>query len=131
MNSESDPPREGGFVASLHRLGHNLLQVVTTRLEILSTEVKEERLNLVRLILVALTVLFCLQVGLIFALLFVVLAVGESNRLAAIGIGALVMLLGATGGALWMKHWLKHRPPMFATTLAELRKDRDRVRGRK
>ena len=69
--------------------------------------------------------------GLIFALLFVVLAVGESNRLAAIGIGALVMLLGAVGGALWMRYWLKHRPPMFATTLAELRKDRDRVRGRK
>ena len=130
MNSESDP-REGGFVASFHRLGHTLLQVVTTRLEIISTELKEERLNLVRLVLVALTVLFCLQVGLIFALLFVVLAVGESNRLAAIGIGALVMLLGAVGGALWMRYWLKHRPPMFATTLAELRKDRDRVRGRK
>ena len=72
MNSESDP-REGGFVASFHRLGDTLLQVVTTRLEIISTELKEERLNLVRLVLVALTVLFCLQVGLIFALLFVVL----------------------------------------------------------
>ena len=41
MNSESDP-REGGFVASFHRLGDTLLQVVTTRLEIISTELKEE-----------------------------------------------------------------------------------------
>ena len=129
MAHDPEPPRDEGFLGSLHRLGRSLLEVVATRFEILSTELHEERYNLAKLAMVALTVLFCLQVGLIFALLFVVLAVGSENRLVAIGIAALVMLLGALAGVLWLRGWLKSRPPMFGTTIAELRKDRDRLRG--
>jgi len=29
----------------------------------------------------------------------------------------------------WLRAWLKSRPPMFATTIAELRKDRERLGG--
>ena len=74
-------------------------------------------------------VLFSVQMGLILAALFVVLAVGNEHRLAAIGISAIVFLLGAGGGVLWLKSWLKSRPPMFRTTIAELRKDASRLRG--
>ncbi|MGH7742554.1 MAG: phage holin family protein [Candidatus Eiseniibacteriota bacterium] len=129
MTPEPEPQRDEGLIASLHRLGLSLLRVLATRIEILSTEVAEERFNLAKLAIVVLTVLFCLQVGLIFALLFVVLAVSPDHRLAAIGIGALVMLLGALIGALWLRQWLKTRRPMFATTIAELRKDRERLPG--
>lgn len=125
-----DPaPAEPGLTGSLHRLGSSLLRTFATRLEILSTEVAEERFNLTKLALIALGVLFCFQVGIIFAVLFVVLAVGEANRLAALGISALVLLLAALGGALWLRGWLKSRPPMFGTTIAELRKDGARIRG--
>jgi len=77
---------------------------------------------------VALVVLFCLQVGLIFGMLFLVLAVGEANRVAALGLSALVLLLGALAGTLWLRSWLKSRPPMFRTTMDELRKDAERLR---
>ena len=127
MATDSEP-RDAGMVGSLRRVARSMLHVVLTRLEVLSTEVAEERMNLATLAMVALTVLFCLQVGLVFALLFLVLIVGAEHRLAAIGIAALVMLLGAAGGALWLRGWLKRRPPMFAATIAELRRDRERLK---
>ena len=130
MATEPQPPHDEGLKASLHRLAQSALTSLSTRLEILSTELGEERLNLTTLAIVALMVLFCLQVGLTFAILFLVLVVAPEHRPLAVGIAALVMLLGAGGGALWLRAWLKSRPPMFAGTVAELRKDRDRLKGR-
>src|SRR5206468_2081994 len=46
-----------------------------------------------------------------------------------LGLTALALLLGSLGGVVWMRWWLKRRPPMFATTVAELRKDRERLGG--
>jgi uncharacterized membrane protein YqjE len=55
--------------------------------------------------------------------------VAPEQRPLAVGIAALAMLLAAGGGALWLRAWLKSRPPLFATTVAELRKDRERLKG--
>jgi uncharacterized membrane protein YqjE len=130
MTGDSQSPPPEGLIGSLRRFGRGVLHVVQTRLEILSTEIAEERFNLAKLALVAFGVLVLLQTGLLFALLFVVLAVGGEHRLMAIGISALVLLLGALAGGIWLRGWLKSRPPMFATTIAELRKDGDRLRGK-
>ena len=131
MTDDPQAPRADGLVGSVRRVVDGLIHVLQTRLEILSTEIGEERFNLTRLALVALGVLFCFQSGLLLGVLFVVLVVGSEHRLAAIGIAALALLLAALAGALWMRWWLKRRPPMFGTTIAELRKDRDRLRGEK
>src|SRR5262245_65244105 len=101
MATEPQPQRDESFTDSLHRLAESLLTALITRLEILSTELAEERLNLTTLAIVALTVLFCLQVGLTFAILFLVLVVAPEQRALAVGIASLAMLLGAGGGALW------------------------------
>ena len=127
MATDPLPPADEGLEGSLRRLGRTLVRVLATRFEILSTEIAEERLNLTRLTLVALTVLFCVQTGLMLAIVFIVLAVSPDNRLIAIGLTALALLLGSLGGVLWMRWWLKHRPPLFAATVAELRKDRERM----
>jgi len=129
MATDPEPPRDEGLTGSLRRFGRTLLRVLQTRLEILSTEFAEERINLTRLTLVALTVVFCLQTGLMLAIVFIVLAVSPENRLMAIGVTALALLVGALAGVLWMRWWLKRRPPLFATTVAELRKDRERLGG--
>jgi uncharacterized membrane protein YqjE len=128
MASESEP-REGGLGGSVRRLGRNLLGAVQTRLEILSTDLAYERNNLARMVFVALGVLFCFQVGVFLAVLFFVLWVASEFRLQAIGISAAVLLLAAAGGVLWLRYWFKTRPPFFAGTIRELRKDRDRIRG--
>jgi len=131
MATDPQPPRDETLTSSLHRLAQSALTAASTRLEIFGTELGEERLNLTTLAIVALTVLFCLQVGLTFALLFLVLVVAPEHRPLAVGIAAAVMLLGAGGGALWLRGWLKSRPPMFAATVAELKKDRDRIKARR
>lgn len=127
MATDPLPPRDEGLEGALRRIARALLGAIATRLEILSTELADERVNLTRLTLVALTVLFCLQTGLMLAIVFIVLAVSPDNRLIAIGLTALALLLGSLGGVLWMRWWLKHRPPLFAATVAELRKDRERM----
>ncbi len=130
MSQDSESRPDEGLAGSLRRLVGSVLRVLQTRLEILSTEVAEERFNITRALVVAFAVLIFLQAGTLLAVLFAVLVIGRDHWLAAIGIAALVLLLAAGGGLLWLRSWLKSRPPMFATTIAELRKDRDRLAGK-
>ena len=129
MAPDPRPARDEGMTGSVRRLGRTLLRILQTRLEILSTEIADERMNLTRMALVALTVLFCVQTGLMLAIVFIVLAVSPDHRLLAIGVTALALLLAALVGVIWLRVWLKRRPPMFAATVAELRKDRERLGG--
>ena len=128
MTTDTESPRDEGLSGSVRRLGRTLIGMAETRLGIFGTEIAEERFNLTRIVVIALGALFCLQAGLILAVLFFVVAVSPQNRLAAIGIAAGALLLAALGGALWLRAWLKSRPPMFGATIAELRKDRDRLK---
>ena len=131
MEPNSHTHHSDGLVASLRRLANTFLGLVHTRFEILSTELAEERFNLARIALVTLAALFCFQTGVVLAVLFFVLSVSDANRLLAIGIAAGVLLLLALVVALWIRWWLKTRPPMFAATMDELRKDRERLEGKK
>lgn len=130
MTEGSESGRFRGLGGSLRRLGDSLMGLIETRLDILSLEWAEERASLTRLLLVVLAILVCLQLALVFGLLFLLLIVGEEHRVAVLGIAALALVLAAGGGALWLRSWLKRRSPMFETTIAELRKDREWIRGR-
>jgi len=124
-SSESGGTRRWG---SLRRFGDSMLQLLETRIGILSLEWAEERQNLTRLLLTVFAILACLQLGIFTGLVFLFLVIGQSHLVAAMGIGTLLLFLAAGGGALWLRAWLKRRPPMFETTIAELKKDRDWIR---
>lgn len=130
MTTDPPPPGSEGLEGSLRRFARALLQVLQTRLEILSTEVAEEELNLTRLALGVLAVLFCVQAGLLLAVLFLVLIVGGEQRLMAVGVASLALLLGAVIGGLLLRRWLKRRSPIFGATIGELRKDWERLRSK-
>jgi uncharacterized membrane protein YqjE len=130
MNEASESGRFRGLGGSLRRFADSTMELLETRMEILSLEWAEERANLTRLLLVVFAILVCLQLALVFGLLFLLLVVGEQHRVAVLGIAALVLVMGAAGAALWLRFWLKRRSPMFETTIAELRKDREWIRGR-
>jgi uncharacterized membrane protein YqjE len=130
MSDESDSAGGQGLLGSLRRLAGNVAQLAETRLELFSTDAREARDDLVRAALVVAVVLFSLQAGALMAVLFFVVSMSREHLVLAIGIAAGVLLLIAGGGAFWLFAWLKGRPPMFGSTLAELRKDRDRLRGR-
>jgi uncharacterized membrane protein YqjE len=132
MAEETETPRsERGLIGSIHRLIENVLGLFQNRLELLSTDIHAERFNLVRMVMVALGVLFCFQAGVFLAVLFVVLSAAAAGRLAAIGIAAAVLLALAIIGAIWLWIWLKTRPPFFAATVGELKKDRERLGRRR
>ncbi len=131
MSGATEHAPGGGWSGSLRRFGDSLIALVETRMDILSLEWAEERRNLVRLLMVVFAILGCLHLALVLGLLFLLLVVGEQHRVAVIGGAAAVLLLLAAGGGIALRGWLRRRPPMFRTTVAELRKDREWLRGRR
>lgn len=130
MNEAPDSGRARALGGSLRRFGETLLDLLETRVRILSLDWAEERGALTRLLFTLLAILACLQIAIVLGLLFVLLVVGEEHRVAVLGIAALVLLVAAASGVLWLRRWLKQRRPMFATTIEELRKDREWIRGK-
>lgn len=128
--AEAESGRATGLLASLRRLLATFAEILHTRLEILSVELEEEGGRLRELFLYALVALFFLGFGLLLLTLFVVVLFWDSHRLPVLaGITALYLVIGV-GAALMVLDKLKARPRLFAATLAELGKDRERLTPR-
>src|SRR4030042_1891209 len=87
--------RRGGLFDSVKVLAETLLAMAHTRLELLSTEIEEQRAWLRPMLVWTLVALFCAGVGVVLATLFVVMALWDTHRLLALGIPAILFLLGA------------------------------------
>ena len=126
MAEESQAASEGLF-ESLKTLSVSLVSIVHTRLELLSTDVAEEREHLISLLVMGLIALFCLGVGMVLLAILIAVAFWESHRLAALG-GLTVIFLAAGAGGVWLAmHKARTRPRLFAASLAELSKDRQHL----
>jgi len=132
MSEETGSPRsEGGLFGSIHRLIDNALGLFQNRLDLLSNDLHEARFRLFRMVMLAVVVLFCLQAGIFLGVLFLVLTAAAADRLALIGVIALILLAAAVIGGVWLLIWVKTRRPLFESTVGELKKDRERLRRRK
>lgn len=104
-----------------------LLDILHTRIEIITTEFEEERERIRELVLYGFLALFFAAFGLLLLTLFVIVLFWDTHRVYAVGGFALLYLgLGALAAAT-LRRRLKTRPRLFATTLAELAKDRERL----
>ena len=113
----------GGLLHSIKHLAQTLLGAAQTRLEILATEIEEERVRLEQLLLYALAAAFCLGLGIVLCVALVVLYYWDTHRLAAVGILA-AGFLGAGALLGWvLRDKAKTRPKPFAVTRGELAKD--------
>ncbi|MBU1396943.1 MAG: phage holin family protein [Gammaproteobacteria bacterium] len=116
-----------GLFESLKTLSASLVGIVRTRLELLSTDVAEEREHLISLLVTGLVALFCLGVGIVLLAILIAVAFWESHRLAALG-GLTGGFLAAGAGGVWLAmHKARTRPRLFAASLAELSKDRQHL----
>lgn len=100
-----------------------LLDIGATRLELAATELEEERLRLVGLLISAVITLMLFGMAVLMCTAFVVVAMWDSHRLLAVGGLALVYV-----GAAWLSvvRWRARaasRPPFMSVTLAELQRD--------
>jgi uncharacterized membrane protein YqjE len=121
--STDTAPPGGGVMDTVRSFLASWIAVAKTRIEIVSVEIEEQREWLEKLVLLAVAALFCLSLGVILLTLFVVVLFWDKYPL--IVLGAFTFLYLAGGIALWLvlKHKMKNKPRLFASTAAELGKD--------
>ena len=133
MLSEAQNPGKrsrGGLFNSLKVLAATHLAIAHTRLELLSTELEEQWVWLSSMLVWALVGLFCAAFGIVLATLFVVFALWNTHRLLALGIPAILFLLGAAVAWLVVRGKARAKPRLFAASLMELSKDRKELTSR-
>jgi uncharacterized membrane protein YqjE len=125
--AEESHAATGGLFDSLKTLTGSLVGIVHTRLELLSTDIAEERAHLTTLLVLGLVALFSLGVGVVLLAILIAVAFWESHRLAALG-GLTAFFLIAGAGLVWFAmHKARTRPRLFEASLAELSKDRQQL----
>jgi len=125
--AEESQAAAGGLFESLKTLSVSLVGIVHTRLELLSTDIAEEREHLITLLLLVQLALFFLGVGILLLALLIVVAFWESHRLLALGSLTGLFLLASAGTAWLAVHKTRTRPRLFEASLAELSKDRQHL----
>jgi uncharacterized membrane protein YqjE len=133
MDSEAQNPGSGrrrGLFDSVKALAATLLAIAQTRLELLSTELEEEWVWLSSMLVWTLVTLFFAGLGIVLATLFVVFALWDTHRLLALGVPAILFLLGAALAWLIVVGKARAKPRLFAASLAELSKDRKQLTSR-
>lgn len=121
---ESTPGAGKGLLDSLSALAVTLLAIAHTRLELLSTDLEEERAHLFSLLVWALGALFCLGIGVVLATILVVVAFWDTQRVLVLAVLTGVFLLAGTLAWAYVSHKIRTKPRFFAASLSELHKDR-------
>ncbi len=126
--SEPGLPAASGLFDSAGRLLSTLLAVVQTRLELVSVDVSEAQQHLLRLILASVAALFAVLIAVVLATLVLVMAYWDSQRLLVLGLLSLVYFGLGSGIALLAVREARRLPRAFASSIAELAKDRQQLR---
>ena len=130
MTSESQDTGSGqrsGLFDSLKRLTATLLRIVSTRLELLATEIEEERAWLGSMLVWTLAALFCAALGIVLASMLVVVYFWDSYRMLALTGLVITFLLGSVLSWRVVLGKVRSKPRLFSTSLAEISKDREKL----
>jgi uncharacterized membrane protein YqjE len=114
----------GGLFASLKRLLGTVLGIVSTRMELLANEWQEERMRLMRMLVLALLAVFFVCMAAVLFAIFVVAAFWHDHPLLAISVLSLSFFVLSGLCAISLRRLLRQRPVLFSASLAELRRDR-------
>jgi len=114
----------------LRNLATTLVALLQNRLELLATDLEEERNRLLQLLFWAAAALFFFALGVLMITVLVVLLVWESHRLAGIVVLAVVFLAIGAGLAIVVRNRMNLRSRLFSASLDELAKDKDRLTSR-
>lgn len=115
---------DSGLFGSVRQLLATGVETLRVRLELLSTEVEQEKLRLFDAVLWAGLALLLLGMGLLFLCGLIVVLLWEQHRLLALG--ALATLFLGVGVWVLQQARARLRAPggLFATSVAELERDR-------
>lgn len=116
-----------GLLDSLAALAATLLAIVHTRLDLLSSDLEEERAHLFSLLVSALVALFCIGLGVVLATFLVVVVFWDTHRLLALGLLSGFFLVAGLAAWGYAMHKARTKPRLFAASLSELSKDRQHL----
>ena len=118
------------LLESLKGLGQTFVEILRTRMEILSLDVKEDRIRLVSILMLGAFSFLLLSLGIILGVFWLIVTFWEADRLLVMGILTAV-LMGCGLILLALLVWrLRSGPGPFEGTIAELNKDREALVGR-
>ena len=126
---EIPPPRPGvpllsGLLASAQGLLGTLIAIVQTRVELLATELEEEKRRLLAVMAWGVVAVLLGCFGLVFLAVFATVLLWEESRLLVLGTMT-ALFLGLGGLAWWrVRALLDHGEGMLAASIAELDGDR-------
>lgn len=121
---------QGGLFGSLRQLAGTAVEMAHVRLQILGTELEEEKLRLFDGLLLAALGLVMVSVGTVLVCILVLLLFAEGYRLAALSVMTLSFIVG---GVLVMRaggRKLRGDGHMFKATLGELAQDHSALQPR-
>jgi uncharacterized membrane protein YqjE len=118
-----------GLFASVRSFWSVLVAILYTRLDLVTAELEDEAVRLVKVVVSGLVGVLCLHTAFFFAMFFVLALVWDTEyRLLTLGLIFAIYLIG--GGVLLYiaRNMLLNRPKFLSQTLAELRRDVDGLR---
>jgi uncharacterized membrane protein YqjE len=130
-SADLDPVRSrpGGLFNSVKAMAASLLAIAHTRLELFSVELEEEWMRVSSIVTWSLIAIFCAGVGIVFATLFLVIALWGTHPLLALSVPAVLFLLFAALAWRTVLAKVRAKPRLFSASLAELAKDREQLKS--
>ena len=120
----------GGLFSSVRRVADTCVSSIHNRVELLSVELQEEKIRLVRLLLWTGAALFAAFLAITVITIGIVMILPDDKRnVAIIGFGV-VYAVAAVGIAMKLRGEVRNAPPPLQDTLSELRKDLQSLRSR-
>lgn len=128
VGSTPDRSNHPGLFDSVKGLAAGGVAIVRTRLELLSTEVAEEKERFLSLLWLGLAALFFIGLGIVFAAVLLTVAFWDSHRLLVLGILTLLFLCVGVAALFMALKQGRSDSKLFSASLAELSKDQDLLR---
>lgn len=119
--------KNDGLLTSIASLTNTLIDVVHTRIELLSLDIEENTARLFLLAMLYMTAIFCLVVGLVIVITLTVFLLWDQNQLDILFlIGGIFMIMGF--GILGLATYkARNKPILFFGSLLALEKDKQEV----
>ncbi len=130
MSRTDSGAEDTGLLGSLRRALSTVVEIVKTRIELVATEIEEQKVYTTQLIVLSFLALFFFCLAVIFATLTVVIIYWDRNPVAVVGgFAVMYLVLAILLGLIWRARE-KARPRFLAATLNELERDREELTRR-
>lgn len=124
----ADEPKREGMISAARGSVATLLALARVRLELLATELQEEKTRIGLIMIYGAGAFLLLGFGIFFLAAFLTVLLWDTNRLLALGVFAAVFLSSGAIFAAVCARYVRTASKMFAASIAELKRDHERVK---